>query len=127
MTFNERERFLYHVVTLMTMKLMSTDGIPKASALKHIVSMLKKNNLVNLTQSEINQVLRDIQKEAIRSTPLNASNTAQKKLDDYNGPKYAGAPYDQEKDEEPIRKALDRLSPGHKKDEYSTKTKEDLR
>ena len=126
MTFNERERFLYHVVTLMTMKLMSTDGIPKASALKHIVSMLKKNNLVNLTQSEINQVLRDIQKEAIRSTPLNASNTAQKKLDDYNGPKYAGAPYDQEKDWPAIKKALKRGS-SHKKDEYSTKTREDLR
>ncbi len=126
MTFNRRERFLYHVVTLLTMKLMKTDGIPKASDLEHIVSMLRKNNCPDITQSEINQILRDIEKEAIRSTPVDDSNTAQKKLDDYNGPKYAGAPYDQEKDWPAIKKALKRGS-SHKKDEYSTKTKENLR
>ena len=43
-------------------------------------------------------------------------------MEDSTGPKYAGAPYNQEKDEDSIRRALEKLG---KRDEYDDKKRED--
>ena len=61
--------------------------------------------------------------EADRRRALDSVQDDQKKDDD--GPKYAGAPYNREEDGEAIKNALKKLD--KKKQEYSDKTKEDLK
>ena len=60
MTFSDREKFIYHLATMMTMRRYSK----KLNVEKFVNSFLAKKS-TNLTNEEVKQIYLDIEKEML--------------------------------------------------------------
>ena len=60
MTFSDRERFIYHAITLMTMSnlgKLAKDGLSKK------IHAIRNSRCKNLTDEQIEEILLDVEKE----------------------------------------------------------------
>ena len=60
MTFSQRERFIYHAITLMTMSnlgKLAKDGLSKK------IHAIRNNRCKNLTDEQIEEILLDVEQE----------------------------------------------------------------
>ena len=60
MTFSDRERFIYHAITLMT---MSNLGKLAKNGLSKKIHAIRKSRCKNLTDEQIEEILLDVEKE----------------------------------------------------------------
>ena len=60
MTFSDREKFIYHLATMMTMRIYSKN----VDVEKFVNSFLAKKS-TNLTNEEVKQIYLDIEKEML--------------------------------------------------------------
>ena len=115
MTFTQRERFILHVTTLMTLHLAqkTSNPVPTMSMKKmwELISLFLKNRCRKLTRDDVNEIYQDIETEMLFSGSVfdmqykETKPFKQKKsFWSKKPPTYAGAPYNQEEDEEAIKK-----------------------
>lgn len=68
MTLNERERFIYHTTTLMTLQLMRKHKTNMTkNEMMDLISLIKKNRCRKLSDYDINNIYDDIEEEIILS------------------------------------------------------------
>ena len=60
MTFSDRERFIYHAITLMT---MSNLGKLAKNGLSKKIHAIRNSRCKNLTDKQIEEILLDVEKE----------------------------------------------------------------
>ena len=60
MTFSQRERFIYHAITLMT---MSNLGKLAKNGLSKKIHAIRNSRCKNLTEEQIEEILLDVEKE----------------------------------------------------------------
>ena len=65
MTLTERERFIYHVATLMTMKIMSKEFHLMPINVHKMISLIRNNRCRKLDDREIDSIYTDIEEEVL--------------------------------------------------------------
>ena len=86
MTFSERERFIYHATTLMT---MSNLGRLTKTSLNKKLETMRNNRCKNLLDKQIEEVLLDLAKEVeTLLSPVSRFGTKQKKCQEVHKQKY---------------------------------------
>ena len=86
MTFSERERFIYHATTLMT---MSNLGRLTKTSLNKKLETMRNNRCKNLLDKQIEEVFLDLEKEVETwLSPVPRFGTKQKKCNEVHKQKY---------------------------------------
>ena len=86
MTFSERERFIYHATTLMT---MSNLGRLTKTSLNKKLETMRNNRCKNLLDKQIEEVFLDLEKEVkTLLSPVPRFGTKQKKCQEVHKQKY---------------------------------------
>ena len=68
MGFTEREKYIYHLATLMAMEAtQDTMGGANALNVKHLINLIKKNRCRKLKGEEIQEILKDMEEEVLLS------------------------------------------------------------
>ena len=67
MTFTGRERFIYHITAVMTMRGMR---MIDDSKMRRIMSLILKNRCRSLTKEDVEQTYLDIEEEVVFSGPI---------------------------------------------------------
>jgi hypothetical protein len=65
MTFTEREKFIYHAATLMTMKIMSKEFHLAPFNVHKIMDLIKNNRCRQLTDKNLDEIYTDIEEEVL--------------------------------------------------------------
>ena len=67
LTFTEREKYLYHLSTLMAMEsTQEAFGLPSLN-IREMLRLIEKNRCRKLKRTEIEQIYRDAEEEALLS------------------------------------------------------------
>lgn len=86
MTFSERERFIYHATTLMTMRLL---GRLTKTSLNRKLETMRNNRCKNLLDKQIEEIFLDLEKEVeTLLSPVPRFGTRQKKCKEVHKQKY---------------------------------------
>ena len=72
MTFSERERFIYHAATLMTLDIMNEkhDRRGRSKSLQRFLETIKKNRCRRLDSDDLDLIYKDIEEEVLLSTAV---------------------------------------------------------
>ena len=65
MTFTEREKFIYHCATLMTMKIMSKEFNLTPINVQRLISLIKNNRCRKLSEENLDEIYNDIEEEVM--------------------------------------------------------------
>ena len=65
MTLTEREKFIYHCATLMTMKIMSKEFNLIPIDVQKLISLIKNNRCRKLTEKNLEDIYDDIEEEVL--------------------------------------------------------------
>ena len=65
MTFSEREKFIYHAATLMTMKIMSKEFNLAPFNVHRLMGLIKNNRCRQLTEENLDEIYTDIEEEVM--------------------------------------------------------------
>ena len=65
MTFTEREKFIYHAATLMTMKIMSKEFNLRPFNVHKLMDLIKNNRCRQLTEENLDEIYTDIEEEVM--------------------------------------------------------------
>jgi transcriptional regulator NrdR family protein len=65
MTFTEREKFIYHAATLMTMKIMSKEFNLAPFDVQKLMSLIKNNRCRQLSDKNLDEIYTDIEEEVL--------------------------------------------------------------
>mgnify|MGYP003149822763 CR=1 FL=1 len=65
MTFSDREKFIYHAATLMTMKIMSKEFNLTPFNVQKLISLIKNNRCRQLTEESLSEIYDDIEEEVL--------------------------------------------------------------
>ena len=65
MTLTEREKFIYHAATLMTMKIMSKEYNLVPIDVQKLISLIKNNRCRKLTEKNLDEIYDDIEEEVL--------------------------------------------------------------
>ena len=65
MTLTEREKFIYHAATLMTMKIMSKEYNLVPIDVQKLISLIKNNRCRKLTEKNLEDIYDDIEEEVL--------------------------------------------------------------
>tara|TARA_B110001454_G_scaffold183998_1_gene179458 strand:+ start:256 stop:558 length:303 start_codon:yes stop_codon:yes gene_type:complete len=98
MTFSDRERFIYHVIILMT---MSNLGRLTKSSLRKNLEVVRNDRCKNLTNEQIEEILLDVEKEAGgRLTLVPKFDATQMKYDELRRQRYKETEFSENTQEE---------------------------
>ena len=98
MTFSDRERFIYHVIILMT---MSNLGRLTKSSLRKNLEVVRNDRCKNLTNEQIEEILLDVEKEAGgRLTLVPKFDATQMKYDELRRQRYKKTEFSEHTQEE---------------------------
>ena len=70
MTLTEREKFIYHCTTLMTMKIMSKEFNLVPINVKKLIDLIKNNRCRKLTEENLDKIYDDIEEEVLLSNTV---------------------------------------------------------
>ena len=70
MTFTERERFIYHAATLMTMKILAKDHNMPTIDVHKMISLIKNNRCRKLTEKHIDSIYNDVEEEVMAANSV---------------------------------------------------------
>jgi hypothetical protein len=70
MTFSEREKFIYHCATLMTMKIMSKEFNLVPINVQKLIDLIKNNRCRKLTEESLDKIYDDIEEEVLLSNTV---------------------------------------------------------
>ena len=70
MTLTEREKFIYHCATLMTMKIMSKEFNLVPINVKKLIDLIKNNRCRKLTEENLDKIYDDIEEEVLLSNTV---------------------------------------------------------
>jgi len=71
MTFTEREKFIYHATTLMTMDVCrKRDKSGKILDVKRLLEMIRNNRCRKLSDDNIGEIYNDLEEEVLLSTSV---------------------------------------------------------
>ena len=65
MTLTEREKFIYHCATLMTMKIMSKEFNIVPINVQKLINLIKNNRCRQLTEENLDEIYDDIEEEVL--------------------------------------------------------------
>ena len=65
MTLTEKERFIYHAATLMTMKIMSKEFHLMPVNVHEMISLIRNNRCRKLNDEDVDSIYTDIQEEVL--------------------------------------------------------------
>ena len=65
MTFTEREKFIYHAATLMTMKIMSKEFNLTPINVHKLMDLIRNNRCRQLTDKNLDEIYTDIEEEVL--------------------------------------------------------------
>ena len=72
MTFSERERFIYHSATLMTLEVMGgrSPRRGRKAQLEGFLELIKDNRCRKLTSNDVDVIYKDIEEEVLLSSAV---------------------------------------------------------
>lgn len=70
MTFSEREKFIYHAATLMTMKIMARENNLTPINVQRLISLIKNNRCRQLTDKNLDDIYDDIEEEVLLASAV---------------------------------------------------------
>ena len=75
MTFTQRERFIYHAATLMTLEFLNRKRSKSVTTMSEkktfdLISLFLKNRCRKLTRDDVDKIYDDIEEEALLSGPV---------------------------------------------------------
>ena len=70
MTLTEREKFIYHCATLMTMNIMSKEFNLVPINVKKLIDLIKNNRCRKLTEENLDKIYDDIEEEVLLSNTV---------------------------------------------------------
>jgi len=70
MTFTEREKFIYHATTLMTMDVANKKKGGGGVDVKRLLGMIRANRCRKLTDEDIDSLYNDLEEEVLLSTSV---------------------------------------------------------
>tara|TARA_Y100001949_G_scaffold19848_1_gene14149 strand:+ start:729 stop:974 length:246 start_codon:yes stop_codon:yes gene_type:complete len=65
MTFTEREKFIYHSATLMTMKIMSKEFNLAPFNIHKLMGLIRNNRCRQLSEENLEEIYDDIEEEVL--------------------------------------------------------------
>jgi len=65
MTFSEREKFIYHAATLMTMKIMSKEFDLVPINIQKLMALIRNNRCRQLKDKQIDEIYTDVEEEVL--------------------------------------------------------------
>ena len=65
MTFSEREKFIYHAATLMTMKIMSKEFDLMPINIQKLMALIRNNRCRQLKDKQIDEIYVDVEEEVL--------------------------------------------------------------
>ena len=65
MTFSEREKFIYHAATLMTMKIMSKEFHLMPINIQKLMALIRNNRCRQLKDEQIDEIYTDVEEEVL--------------------------------------------------------------
>lgn len=65
MSLSDREKFIYHAATLMTMKIMSKEFNLIPINVEKLINLIKENRCRKLNDSDMNVIYDDIEEEVL--------------------------------------------------------------
>ena len=65
MTFSEREKFIYHAATLMTMKIMSKEFNLMPINIQKLMALIRNNRCRQLKDEQIDEIYVDVEEEVL--------------------------------------------------------------
>ena len=65
MTFSEREKFIYHAATLMTMKIMSKEFDLMPINIQKLMALIRNNRCRQLKDKQIDEIYTDVEEEVL--------------------------------------------------------------
>ena len=65
MTFSEREKFIYHAATLMTMQIMSKEFNSNPIDVHKLISLIRNNRCRKLKDDQIDDIYTDVEEEVL--------------------------------------------------------------
>jgi uncharacterized protein YneF (UPF0154 family) len=65
MSLTEREKFIYHAATLMTMKIMSREFDLMPINVQRLINLILKNRCRKLDNKQVDEVYTDIEEEVL--------------------------------------------------------------
>ena len=65
MTFTEREKFIYHSATLMTMKIMSKEFNLAPFNIHKLMGLIRNNRCRQLSEKNLEEIYDDIEEEVL--------------------------------------------------------------
>ena len=65
MTFTEREKFIYHTATLMTMQIMSKEFNLTPIDVHKLISLIRNNRCRQLKDDQIDNIYDDVEEEVM--------------------------------------------------------------
>ena len=69
MTFTDRERFIYHSATLMTLEIMHEKRTRRSAVdLQKFLELIKDNRCRKLTRDDLDDIYNDIEEEVLLSS-----------------------------------------------------------
>ena len=71
MTFTDRERFIYHSATLMTLEIMHEKRTRRSAVdLQKFLELIKDNRCRKLTRDDLDDIYNDIEEEVLLSSAV---------------------------------------------------------
>ena len=70
MTLTEKERFIYHAATLMTMKIMSKEFHLMPVNVHGMISLIRNNRCRKLNDEDVDSIYTDIQEEVLLASSV---------------------------------------------------------
>ena len=70
MTFTEREKFIYHAATLMTMQIMSKEYNLTPIDVHKLISLIRNNRCRQLKDDQINNIYDDVEEEVMLASTV---------------------------------------------------------
>ena len=70
MTFSEREKFIYHAATLMTMKIMSKEFDLMPINIQKLMALIRNNRCRQLKDDQINNIYDDVEEEVLLASTV---------------------------------------------------------
>ena len=65
MTFSEREKFIYHAATLMTMQIMSKEFDLVPINVRKLISLIRNNRCRQLDDGQVDEIYNDVEEEVL--------------------------------------------------------------
>ena len=74
MTFTEREKYIYHLATLMSMEATHAESGGSSDSLnvRHLINLIQKNRCRKLKEEEIEDIFKDMEEEVMLSQAVYA-------------------------------------------------------